>query len=340
MDTLETGRLLLRPWRMGDLRDLYDYARDPEIGPNAGWKPHSSRRESKKILRTFVGNEEVDAIVLQETGRVVGSLGLHPDRLHHGGMGSCREVGYVLSRDCWGRGLMTEAVRRAQRYAFETLNLDLLSVAHFPDNLRSKRVIEKCGFRYEKTLPGSYIDYRGVPMDEVCYLLTRGDYLSRKNRGFSAAELTGERAEELCGWRYAGPYAVYNSPPWEEVGALGRAVADESRRKNEFYALLDAGGALCGFFRLFEESGELMLGLGMKPELCGLGYGGGAMETVLSEFRRRFPGRALSLEVRTFNRRAYACCRAAGFAETARYRKDTPFGGGEFVRMTLPADHA
>ena len=337
MDTLETGRLLLRPWRMGDLRDLYDYARDPEIGPNAGWKPHSSRRESKRILRTFVGNEEVDAIVLRETGRVVGSIGLHPDRLHHGGMGACREVGYVLRRDCWGRGLMTEAVRRAERYAFETLNLDLLSVAHFPDNLRSRRVIEKCGFRYEKTLPGSYIDYRGVPMDEVCYLLTRGEYLAGENRRFSAAELTRERAEEVCGWRYAGPYAVYDFPSWEEARALGWAVADENRRKSEFCALLDGSGALCGFFRLFEEGGEMMLGLGMKPELCGSGCGRGAMEAVLSEFRKEFPGRALSLEVRAFNRRAYACYRAAGFAETARYRKDTPAGGDEFVRMTLPA---
>lgn len=336
MDTLETGRLLLRPWRMRDLRDLYDYARDPEIGPNAGWKPHSSRRESKKILRTFVGNEEVDAIVLRESGRVIGSIGLHPDRLHHGGMGTCREVGYVLRRDCWGRGLMTEAVRRAERYAFETLKLDLLSVAHFPENLRSRSVIEKCGFRYEKTLPGSYIDYRGVPMDEVCYLLARGEYLARENRSFSVAELTRERAEELCGWRYAGPYAVYNSPPWEEVRALGWAMADENRRKNEFGALLDEAGALCGFFRFFEENGEMVLGLGMRPELCGSGCGRRVMGTALAEFRRRFPGRELSLEVRAFNLRACACCRAAGFEETGRGWKDTPVGGDEFIRMKLP----
>lgn len=132
MKTMQTRRLLLRPWCMGDLEDFYAYARDPEIGPNAGWKPHTSLDESREILENFVGNEEVSAIVLKETGRTVGSLGLHPDRLSHGSAAPCREVGYVLARECWGHGLMTEAVRRAERYAFEELGLEFLSVAHFP----------------------------------------------------------------------------------------------------------------------------------------------------------------------------------------------------------------
>jgi RimJ/RimL family protein N-acetyltransferase len=152
------------------------YAKHPEVGPNAGWKPHASIDESREILKTFLENEEVNAIVLKETGRVVGSIGLHSDRLSHEGMGPCREVGYVLAQDCWGRGLMTEAVRRIEQYAFEEIGLACLSVAHFPFNMRSKRVIEKCGFRYEKTLTGSYIDYRGIPLDEVCYIITRKDY--------------------------------------------------------------------------------------------------------------------------------------------------------------------
>lgn len=179
MDSLQTPRLLLRPWCMEDLSDLYAYAKDPEVGPRAGWKPHASLKESQEILKSFVGNGAVNAVVLRETGRVVGSLGLHPDRLGHRGAGPCRELGYVLARECWGRGLMTEAARRAIRYAFEEMGLSLLSVAHFPDNGRSCRVIEKCGFRYEKTLGGSYRDYRGAALDEVCYLMTREDYIRR-----------------------------------------------------------------------------------------------------------------------------------------------------------------
>jgi putative acetyltransferase len=333
MKTMQTRRLLLRPWRMEDLADFYAYAKDPEIGPNAGWKPHSSIDESREILEGFVGNEEVNAIVLKETGRAVGSLGLHPDRLSHEGAGPCREVGYVLSRDCWGLGLMTEAVRRAERYAFEEMGLSLLSVAHFPFNARSRRVIEKCGFRYEKTLSGSCTDYRGVKMDEVCYRMTRGDYENLEQKRFRAAALTEEQAEEVCAWRYGGAYEIYNSPPWEEIRARGWAMADESRRKSEFNAVLDESGRLCGFFRFFEESGAMMLGLGMKPELCGLGYGRRIINLILREFFFRYPGRDLELEVRSFNRRAAACYRSAGFEETARYERETPLGPADFVRM-------
>ncbi|QAT51057.1 GNAT family N-acetyltransferase [Caproiciproducens sp. NJN-50] len=333
MKTMQTRRLLLRPWCMEDLEDFYAYAKDPEIGPNAGWKPHCSMDESREILKNFVGNGEVSAVVLKETGKVVGSLGLHSDRLFHEGEGSCREVGYVLSRSCWGKGLMTEAVRRAERYAFEEMRLDFLSVAHFPFNARSRRVIEKCGFRYEKTLAGSYTDYRGVKLDEVCYLMTRGGYEDLERKRFRAAGLTREHAEEICSWRYDGPYAVYNSFPWEEVCARGWAMADDDKRKSEFYAVQDERGELCGFFRFFSRDGALLLGLGVRPDLCGLGYGRRIMGLVLREFFFRYPGRDLELEVRSFNRRAVSCYRSAGFLETVRYRRETPLGEDEFVRM-------
>ena len=181
MQTLKTERLILRPWRESDLEDFYAYGKDPEVGPNAGWKPHGSIGESAEILKSFLESDEVRAVVLKENGRAVGSLGLHPDRLHHEGVGIGREIGYVLSRDYWGRGLMTEAVRSAIRFAFGTMGLDYLSAAHFPWNERSKRVIQKCGFRYEKYLKGSYEDYCGEKIDEVCYLLTRKDCLAGEN---------------------------------------------------------------------------------------------------------------------------------------------------------------
>lgn len=335
MESMQTRRLLLRPWCMEDLGDFYEYAKDPEIGPNAGWKPHSSLDESRQILENFVGNEEVNAVVLKETGKVVGSIGLHPDRLFHENAGSIREVGYVLARPFWGKGLMTEAVRRAERYAFEKMGLLFLSVAHFPFNGRSRRVIEKCGFRYQKTMKESYTDYRGVKLDEVCYRMTEADYANLEHGRFRAAALTKEQAEEICAWRYAGPYEVYNSLPWEEVRARGWAMADESKRKREYHAVLDEDGTLCGFFRFFEENGVMMLGLGMKPDLCGLGCGRRVINLILREFFFRYPGQSLELEVRPFNRRAIACYRGAGFQEIVRYERETPLGPSDFIRMRL-----
>ena len=325
-----TGRLLLRPWCLEDLEDFHRYARDPEVGPNAGWKPHENMEESRRVLETFVGNGDLTAVVLRATGRMVGSIGLHPDRLRHESVRPCRELGYVLSRECWGVGLMTEAVRRVLRYAFEGMGLSLVSVAHFPGNERSEHVIRNCGFRYEKTLRGFYRDYRGAWRDEVCYGMTRKDYFAYADLRFFAAELTADRAAEIRAWRGGRP-AFYPFPAREELSS-----EDGPGREGGYRAVLDESGALCGFFRLFEEKGALLLCPGMKPELCGQGLGERFLRTVLADFRERFPDRPLGLEVRAFDRRARACCRRAGFEEISRSRRDTPMGGDEFIRMRLP----
>lgn len=336
MQTLETERLILRPWRESDLEDLYAYGKDPQIGPNAGWKPHESREESAEILKSFLESEEVRAVVLKENGKAIGSLGLHPDRLHHGHMGAGREIGYVLSSGRWGRGLMTEAVRGAIRPAFETMGLDYLSAAHFPWNERSKRVLQKCGFRYEKYLRSNYEDCRGEKIDEVCYLLTREDYLAQKGRengGFHAGRLTRDQAAETCEWRYSGGCAAYNSPDWQTALAQKWDIADDEKRSRYFSAILDGNGVFCGYFRLSPEGGAVTLGLGMKPEYCGRGNGRRVMALILDCFRRNYPGRTLELEVRDWNARAVACYLRAGFVETARYRKSTLLGEDGFLRM-------
>ena len=59
-----------------------------------------------------------------------------------------REIGYVMSKDYWGRGLMPEAVREAMRYMFEDAGADFLLCGHFLENRQSARVQQKCGFRY------------------------------------------------------------------------------------------------------------------------------------------------------------------------------------------------
>ena len=323
MLTFETERLILRPWRKSDLGDFYEYAKDPEVGPNAGWKPHENMDESRRILQSFIDGEEVRAVVLKQTGKVIGSLGLHPDRLRHEGMGEGREIGYVLSHKFWGRGLMPEAVRGAIRFAFETMRLDYLAVAHFPSNARSRRVIEKCGFRYEKILSASFPDYAGIKQDELCYILTSKEYQSEKPKGpFHTALLTRDQAAEIGSWKYPGRFAVYE---W--------TLPDDAEFRAQFFAVLNAQGAFCGYYRFFPENGGIMLGLGIKPEFCGHGYGKDVMALILKDFRQKYPGKTLELEVREWNARAIACYRRAGFRGIGSCRRETPSGGDAFLRM-------
>ena len=146
---IETSRLILRPWNIEDLPDFYEYSSVPGVGEMAGWCHHKSLEESKTILGLFIQGKKTLALELKENGKVIGSLGLEemrPDPLEGDRLG--REIGYVLSKEYWGRGLMPEAVQAVIRYCFEILHLDYLTCGHFLQNSQSRRVIEKCGFTY------------------------------------------------------------------------------------------------------------------------------------------------------------------------------------------------
>lgn len=150
---LTTDRLILRPWRETDLEDFYEYARVDGVGQMAGWNPHRSIEESRDILSRFVAGKKVFALEYQ--GKAIGSLGVeeykeknYPELDTLQG----REIGYVLSKEYWGQGLMPEAVIAVITWLFEEEKLDFIMVGHFDWNNQSRRVIEKCGFQYIKTV--------------------------------------------------------------------------------------------------------------------------------------------------------------------------------------------
>lgn len=168
---IETERLLLRPWRERDLEDFYEYASVPGVGEMAGWPHHKSLDGSRRILHMFQAEKKVFALELKESGKVIGSLGLEEYDRTETDMGALRgrEVGYVLSKDYWGQGLMPEAVQAVIRYCFETLNYDFLLCGHFEKNGQSRRVVEKCGFSYVKNI--SFETACGTTEDTRLYCL-------------------------------------------------------------------------------------------------------------------------------------------------------------------------
>jgi [ribosomal protein S5]-alanine N-acetyltransferase len=174
MKTLETERLILRGWQLDDLDDLYEYAKNPNVGTMAGWEPHSSKDISLNVLKSFIEQDNRWAIVLKENEKVIGSLRIHPDE--NRGKYYAKYLNYELSADYWDQGYMTEAVKRVIKYAFEEMNIDLLTVFHSPDNVRSKRVIEKCGFQYEVTIKNGHKKFDGQMLDSVCYSIIKSDY--------------------------------------------------------------------------------------------------------------------------------------------------------------------
>lgn len=149
---LETERLLLRPWREEDAADLYEYAQNPAVGPAAGWPVHTSVENSRDIIQNVLSAPETYAVVLKATGKPVGSAGikftpntstsLPPNEA---------ELGYWVGVPHWGQGYIPEAVRELLRRCFEDLGCAAVWCAYYDGNEKSRRVQEKCGFRYHHT---------------------------------------------------------------------------------------------------------------------------------------------------------------------------------------------
>ena len=169
---LKTKRLTLRPWRESDLLDFYEYARVDGVGQMAGWVPHRNMEESRMILDSFLRGKKTFA--LEYEGKVIGSLGIEEySEENYPELSSLRgrEIGYVLSKDYWGRGLMPEAVKAVLRWLIEEKNLDFVLVGHFDWNRQSRRVVEKCGFRYIRTV--NYETRYDTVENSVEYILLR-----------------------------------------------------------------------------------------------------------------------------------------------------------------------
>lgn len=153
---IETERLILRSFKQADLSDFYEYASVEGVGEMAGWKHHDSIEESQKILNSFINNDKVFAICLKENGKVIGTVGIEKygleDALTEFKDYYGRELGYVLSKGYWGKGLMPEAVNAVIYYLFNELDYDFLLCGYYNFNERSKRVQSKCGFRPYRSL--------------------------------------------------------------------------------------------------------------------------------------------------------------------------------------------
>ena len=137
MKTLQTPRLLLRPWAEQDVPAMYEYAKDPRVGPNAGWRPHKTPEDTRMAIRGYMTDTRCDAraVVLAEEGKVIGGIGLHKRSPRKPRWGRDeREVGYVLNPAYWGNGYIPEAVDAVVYHALFEMGVDVVWCGHYDFN--------------------------------------------------------------------------------------------------------------------------------------------------------------------------------------------------------------
>ncbi|MBQ1879728.1 MAG: GNAT family N-acetyltransferase [Candidatus Enteromonas sp.] len=154
---IETDRLLLRPWKESDAESLYTIAKDPHIGPLAGWLPHANKDDSRQVIKGILTAPEIYCITLKGEGEIIGSVGLHFDEESVIGLAdNDAEIGYWIAYQHWGNGYATEAVSALVDRAFSELHIQNLWCRYLPRNKKSKRVSEKLGFSFHHVAKERY----------------------------------------------------------------------------------------------------------------------------------------------------------------------------------------
>lgn len=143
--TLETKRLLLRPWEVSDAQAMFDnWANDPEVTKHLTWTPHKDVSVTKAKLEEWVSRYDQPerikfAIVLKEENKLIGDIGV-VGYLEDG----MPVIGYASSRAYWGHGYMTEACMKVLEL-LKSLGHKVARIDAEIDNIGSNRVIQKCG---------------------------------------------------------------------------------------------------------------------------------------------------------------------------------------------------
>lgn len=149
--SLKTARLLLRPFEMADADRVQELAGHPDIAATTANVPHPYLdgmaqnwiKSHKELYRQ--GTDVKFAIVLAQTGELVGCIDLFGISKHHGRA----EMGYWIGRPYWGRGICTEAARELIRFGFEELGLNRIFAQHMSINPASGRVMLNAGMKHE-----------------------------------------------------------------------------------------------------------------------------------------------------------------------------------------------
>ena len=194
---LLTERLMMRRWQDSDAESLFEYARDPEVGPIAGWPPHESMEESLDVIHNVFNGNEAYAICLQENDKAIGAIELklngHTDMTDRDD--EC-ELGYWLGKPFWGQGIMTEAVKAVLRHAFEDIRMRTVWVGYYEGNTRSKRVQEKCGFRFQWKSEGVDVPLMHEKRTGYVSNMTRDQWLWEKMYDAAKAVQNGRKISD------------------------------------------------------------------------------------------------------------------------------------------------
>lgn len=178
--TLETERLILRPFQLEDASDMYhNWAGSKLVTKFLGWPAHTSVEESRKILDTWVKNYADPkyyewCLESKENNQAIGSMGV----VKVDESIEAVEIGYCIGESYWHKGMTAEALQAVVRFLFEQVGCNRISANHDINNPNSGKVMKKAGLQYEGTLLQAGKSNAGI-FDMAVHGITRAMYFAR-----------------------------------------------------------------------------------------------------------------------------------------------------------------
>ncbi len=175
--TLETERLILRKFKLSDVKDMYyNWANDDDVTRHITWPTHNSMEVTEKVVAGYVTDSERDTyyhwcIELKDTNVAVGSIGafrLYDDL-------KTAEVGYCIGKQYWNKGITTEALNEVIRFLFEEIGYNRIEARHDTKNPASGIVMKKSGMQLEGILRQAGKNNTGI-CDSAVYAILKEDY--------------------------------------------------------------------------------------------------------------------------------------------------------------------
>lgn len=174
---LETERLILRTYKESDIDDYFKYVSNPKIGPMCGWVPYNDKQKAFERLKIEIAKPHQFAIVWKATNQVIGSIELMNTKFERYPFENIdknsKEIGFLLSEEFWGKGIMPEAANKIMQFAFENLNVPEICICHAEANKQSKKVQEKLGFQVIGLLKNHRTWLNGNQTDLICRKITK-----------------------------------------------------------------------------------------------------------------------------------------------------------------------
>ena len=176
----ETERLILRKIREIDYIDMHEYSADSDVTRYLTWRPHANLSETKSytndLQKRYNAGKFFDwGLVHKEDGKFIGTCGLTTINLNR----NVCEIGYVLAKKYWGRGLIPEALELVMDFAFVYLGFERIEGRFLEGNINSCRVMQKMGMVPDKVESNAF-RINGEYTTVYNYYITREMFESRK----------------------------------------------------------------------------------------------------------------------------------------------------------------